>query len=298
MIHIQSDEDFHDQTAGHPAAKDAGEKGMDLHKVPKRGIEAPAPSEAEDRLRNLTQFVPDLLDNLRSRLQSLADAPRTLIDTLRSSKVSWIITGVLAVGLAAYVGFLLGTPTDDRETIPVEAFSLIPMDRIPDELGTLPGEVAESYAWPVQDVGRVTSCFGPHRVFGTFRNHRGLDIAVNEGTPILASRSGVAVYFQVSSGAQGYGTYVMLRHADGKYTLYAHLQPRLSLQPGEAVTQGTILGFSGNTGFSTGPHLHFEVIGEDAKPQNPARFLSSRLDNPVFHRRDNRCWVNEMISQN
>ena len=86
-------------------------------------------------------------------------------------------------------------------------------------------------------------------------SHKGIDFGVSEGTPVLAAAAGTVL----QSGYQqnGYGWYVVLIHADGSGTVYAHLC-RQGLAVGVSVQAGAIVGYSGNTGNSSGPHLHFE----------------------------------------
>jgi len=86
--------------------------------------------------------------------------------------------------------------------------------------------------------------------------HLGIDIAAGEGAPIYAADSGVVVFAGGAWG--GYGNMVMIDHGNGYQTLYAHLS-QVSTYCGRSVTQGTIVGYSGSTGNSTGPHLHFEI---------------------------------------
>ncbi len=96
--------------------------------------------------------------------------------------------------------------------------------------------------------------------------HEGVDLAVPRGTPVYAASEGVVTGAR-SNG--GYGNWVRIDHADGVATAYGHLSrfaPRI--KPGVRVARGELLGFSGNTGRSTGPHLHFEVIA-DGQPVDP-----------------------------
>ncbi|MDP8954134.1 MAG: peptidoglycan DD-metalloendopeptidase family protein [Actinomycetota bacterium] len=103
--------------------------------------------------------------------------------------------------------------------------------------------------WPTR--GRVTSEFGNR--WG--RLHAGIDIGAPSGTPIYAAQAGTVIF----SGAQsGYGNVIILSHGGGLTTLYGH-QSRLAASDGQQVGQGDNIGFVGNTGRSTGPHLHFET---------------------------------------
>ncbi|MGI8684044.1 MAG: murein hydrolase activator EnvC family protein [Acidimicrobiales bacterium] len=105
--------------------------------------------------------------------------------------------------------------------------------------------------------GAVTSQFGPrvHPIFGNFRNHDGVDFGAVMSTPIRAAAAGTVV----SAGVRGgYGNATIIDHGNGLATLYAH-QSELFVVAGAAVTAGQVIGAVGSTGFSTGPHLHFEV---------------------------------------
>jgi murein DD-endopeptidase MepM/ murein hydrolase activator NlpD len=95
-----------------------------------------------------------------------------------------------------------------------------------------------------------------HPIHQSWRFHSGTDLAAPEGTPVLATRSGRVA---VSDNLGGYGLTVILRHGeDNLESRYAHLS-RVAVRPGEWVEQGEVIGLVGNTGTSTGPHLHFEM---------------------------------------
>ena len=122
------------------------------------------------------------------------------------------------------------------------------------------------FIWPCR--GEITSYFGwrTHPIFGTTKYHSGMDIAVDYGTPILAADSGTVIY---SGWLGGYGYAVMIDHGSGLVTLYAHNQS-LNVYEGQYVTKGTCIAYAGSTGYSTGPHCHFEVRlhGEVTEPLN------------------------------
>lgn len=90
--------------------------------------------------------------------------------------------------------------------------------------------------------------------------YNGVDFAAPAGTPILASASGEVIIARGSGWNGGYGLYVVLKHGNGTQTLYAHMS-RLAVSTGVRVSAGQIIGYVGNTGRSTGNHLHFEVRG-------------------------------------
>jgi murein DD-endopeptidase MepM/ murein hydrolase activator NlpD len=114
-------------------------------------------------------------------------------------------------------------------------------------------------AWPVPG-GSLTSPYGmrTHPIFGSQRFHHGIDISRGGGT-IVAAGDGTVI--RASYGWNGgYGNIIVIDHGDGLTTLYAHiLDGGLKVSNGQAVTKGQAIGLVGSTGYSTGPHLHFEV---------------------------------------
>jgi len=90
--------------------------------------------------------------------------------------------------------------------------------------------------------------------------YNAVDIATPVGTPILATASGQVIISRSSGWNGGYGNYIVLSHYNGTQTLYGHLS-KTFVSDGDMIVQGQIIGLSGNTGESTGPHLHFEVRG-------------------------------------
>lgn len=106
-----------------------------------------------------------------------------------------------------------------------------------------------------------------HPISKVWRMHTGMDFAAKIGTPIYATGDGVVKF--AGSDASGYGTYVILDHGYGYQTLYGHMS-KLRTTQGKRVKRGEIIGEIGNTGQSTGPHLHYEVIyrGQKVNPIN------------------------------
>ena len=123
-----------------------------------------------------------------------------------------------------------------------------------------------SFMWPCQ--GPITSYFGwrTHPIFGTTKYHSGMDIAVDTGTPIHATNNGTVVY---SGWLGGYGYCVMVDHGGGLVSLYGH-NSSLAVNEGQRVSRGTVIAYAGSTGYSTGPHCHFEMRlhGEVTEPLN------------------------------
>ena len=128
-------------------------------------------------------------------------------------------------------------------------------------------EYFDGYVWPTQ--GTVTSGYG----WRWGRMHRGVDVAGPVGTPIVAAAMGVVEQAGWNSG--GYGNLVEIRHPDGSLTRYAH-NNRLNVTAGQTVRQGQQIAEMGSTGYSTGPHLHFEVHMSGQGAVNPVAYLPSR----------------------
>ncbi|NLY03397.1 MAG: peptidoglycan DD-metalloendopeptidase family protein [Campylobacter sp.] len=128
--------------------------------------------------------------------------------------------------------------------------------------------------WPVQNLG-ITGDYGDrvHPISGLERFHDGIDLRASIGTPAYATADGF-VKFAGDSGT-GYGNLVIIVHNFGFETRFAHMQSVVK-RVGEWVKKGTLIGYTGNTGYSTGPHLHYEV-----------RFLDHSLDPVNFIHFDN-----------
>jgi len=122
------------------------------------------------------------------------------------------------------------------------------------------------FSWPLEIPGSITSYFGWREdpFTGETAYHSGVDIAVSEGTPILAAADGtVTTANGMDIYGGGYGYYVRIRHTSGYETLYAHCSA-VAVSAGESVKRGQIVGYVGNTGRSKGNHLHWEVYLYDS----------------------------------
>ncbi|MEM6449904.1 MAG: peptidoglycan DD-metalloendopeptidase family protein [Cyanobacteria bacterium P01_D01_bin.105] len=120
------------------------------------------------------------------------------------------------------------------------------------------------YIWPAR--GTLTSGYG----WRWGRMHRGIDVAGPVGTPIVAAAAGIVERAGWNSG--GFGNLVEIRHPDGSLTRYAH-NNRLNVSTGQTVRQGQQIAEMGSTGYSTGPHLHFELHPSDSGAVNPMAYL-------------------------
>jgi len=139
-----------------------------------------------------------------------------------------------------------------------------PADKSTDSGGGETRSSGAGVAWPAQ--GSLTSGFG----YRWGRLHAGIDIANSVGTPIRAAKSGTVIVSGYNEG--GYGNWIIIDHGGGFSTLYGHMS-RLRASEGQSVKQGDRIGDMGNTGNSTGPHLHFETR-VSGNPRNPTAYLS------------------------
>jgi len=131
--------------------------------------------------------------------------------------------------------------------------------------------------WPiVGGIGRITNYFGPevHPFTQQWYLHKGIDIAYRRGIEVVSAANGKVI--ERKYDPMGFGNYIVIRHSYGFATKYAHLD-NVYVEEGDSVTQGQKIGTMGNTGLSTGPHLHFEVrIGSQVV--DPERFLNVQTD--------------------
>lgn len=120
---------------------------------------------------------------------------------------------------------------------------------------------SEGFIWPVSTSKMISSPIGSRVAPGGFgsTNHKGVDICnVGYTSSVYATKSGRVLLTNSSGWGGGYGHYVVIDHGGGLTTLYAHMSV-VKVSPGDTVAQGTVIGVTGNTGASTGPHLHYEV---------------------------------------
>jgi murein DD-endopeptidase MepM/ murein hydrolase activator NlpD len=191
----------------------------------------------------------------------------TVADILRANNIE--NADVIAPGQEL---LLPGAKPVARATPPVGAEPAIELDWIDDSVAAAESPESRSYApaswladdpnlstsrptlvWPAK--GPITTRFGQVG-WASPRGHAGLDIAAPSGAPVVAAASGQVLVAAPSGG--GYGIHIIIDHGRGLRTVYAHLS-RLHTATGQQVSRGQLIGLVGSTGFSTGPHLHFET---------------------------------------
>ena len=133
------------------------------------------------------------------------------------------------------------------------------IERLIADSDVVPG--SEGFIWPVSTSKMISSPIGSRVAPGGFgsTNHKGVDICnVGYTSSVYATKRGRVLLTTSSGWGGGYGNYVVIDHGGGLTTLYAHMSV-VKVSPGDTVSQGTVIGVTGNTGASTGPHLHYEV---------------------------------------
>lgn len=168
----------------------------------------------------------------------------------------------------SFVNIYSGEEEEEIEVPFNESDSLQEMGNPPDEINFTQ---AVPHLWPVkEDLGYISSWFGSLRSKGggRSRTHKGVDIIIPKGTPVIATADGTV---RLSRTMSGYGQLIVIEHVDKINSAYAHLSKML-VKEGDVIKEGDIIGLSGATGRVTTPHLHYEVRkGETAI--NPVWFL-------------------------
>ncbi len=143
-------------------------------------------------------------------------------------------------------------------------------------LSFVPTDV-EGFQWPIEGV-KVGQGVGPrvHPVYGYRSCHTGVDMGAPSGTEIRATAAGIVV---INATGGPYGNHTLISHGNGLFSMYAH-QSRFGAEEGQKVKKGDIIGYVGSTGYSTGPHLHFEIhVG--GTPYNPLGWFGAGDKEPV-----------------
>lgn len=222
-------------------------------------VELTEDRDAEEKKR--TQLVSQR-SNLKSEEQSLAVQKKeqtTLLTQTKNQESNY--QSIIAAKTAARKSF--ESALNDLES--KLQFTLDP--------AKLPAVGKGILRWPLDNI-RITQQFGRTADSGRLYasgTHNGVDFAASIGTPVRAALSGTVMATgntDAISGCYSYGKWVLLKHANGLATLYAHLS-QINVAEGGSVSTGQAIGYSGNTGYATGPHLHFTVYAAGAVQVRP-----------------------------
>ncbi len=232
-----------------------------------------------DFVNEIVRYNQQVIENLRETRQQLADDKAALEEqneALTASKKE--LEGEISESmrlLAEYIKTEEGKQAE-YDAIKAEEEALDDLMAAAEakarELGLndIAGTVG-GYIWPCNGIRWITSMFGGRQSPGGIgsTNHKGVDIGTPMGTPVLAAKSGTVTW---ASWNGGYGNCIIISHGNGNSTLYGHLSG-YNVTTDQQVTQGQVIGYSGNTGNSTGPHLHFGII-ENNSWIDPLNYLT------------------------
>jgi murein DD-endopeptidase MepM/ murein hydrolase activator NlpD len=241
----------------------------------------------DSRLKETQASLDQLRDEIALLLRQTRGFQAALSDTLSSLGVDMPRSGEANLANAGDLSAFLDTQGDAgalREVDSVRglteyfAAAAEPVAEIGSRFASQSALLTEiPNIWPIKGgIGHVSMYFGqnPNPFSGLSYIHKGIDLSTyRSGDPIVATADGQVVQVDYDV-AGGFGNYIIIKHKHGFYTRYGHLQS-FRVTKGQRVQQGDIIGHIGNTGLSTGPHLHYEVhIGSDVV--DPAKYLNIR----------------------
>jgi len=233
--------------------------------IDRLAFEAELTAERQERVfRQIEDVVTMSMESLDGMFRSAGISTDRIIATVRSAHGG---QGGPLTPIAMSTSGDAPHPMSDRANDILAALDTLNMHRIAAE--SLP------FSFPVRGSYRHTSGFGYRRdpFHGGRRFHAGVDFAGSRGTAIVAAGAGRVVF---AGRKSGYGLMVEIRHGHGYTTRYAHLN-RIRVSTGERVSRGERIGDMGNTGRSTGTHLHYEVH-QNGSPVNPMTFITAGRD--------------------
>ncbi len=200
-----------------------------------------------ERLKRAKETIQSARDTIAGQKQELVDT-RSTLETQRGALASVKARRQTVLdGVSEKVNHLEEIESSISAKIQKQIAATSGLPLLP--AGPVGPPSSAGLIWPLQ--GTLTSPFG----YRWGRLHEGIDIAVPEGTPIRAAKAGNVI---IAAYTGGYGNYTCIDHGGGLSTCYGH-QSSFAVSSGQSVKQGQVIGYSGNTGSSTGPHLHFEV---------------------------------------
>ena len=211
----------------------------------------------ESDLEDVALSADDAIADAQARQRELESSIRVL-DRRIAAKED--VKGELKERIAAYEGEI--RDFERQEYLMAILIDNLIAEELRKSAADLTKESGQGFIMPIE--GRLTSPFGlrKHPIFGVVRQHNGVDFGCVRGQPIWAAKAGKVIFAGLKSG---YGNVVLIEHDGPVITLYAH-QQELLVSAGHQIEKGEVLGRCGSTGWSTGPHLHFEVrTGGEAK---------------------------------
>ena len=215
----------------------------------------------------IAQYDKDLLDNIgrqRNQIEQIENGLKSSKENLKviraeQKKIAILLENSKAVK-SSYVNKLSNAELEIKQEIEIyqNELDLIELEILLTSLeGTRSEYAGGTFAWPTPGYYTITSPYGMrlHPVLKVYRNHNGMDIGAPTGSYIIAANDGIVTK---STYSYSYGNMVMIDHGGGVSTLYAH-GSEIIAQVGDTLKRGTAIVKVGSTGWSTGPHLHFEI---------------------------------------
>jgi murein DD-endopeptidase MepM/ murein hydrolase activator NlpD len=199
---------------------------------------------------------------------------RSLLPTARSILIHTGQTAILAgMAVLAMAAAPMSAPVGDAVATTTETPATAPIQAVAEPAGPVTRQML--FSAPVRGYG-VNSPFGLRKLAGEARAraHKGVDIAAPKGTGVLVTAEGRVLRTGYDAG--GFGNFVEVSHPNGMTSLYGHLS-RIDVASGMTVEQGQRIGLVGSTGYSTGPHLHFQ-IERSGRTVDPARVVGRSFD--------------------
>lgn len=235
--------------------------------------------------RTQTKWINQKVNTLNDKLSDLQDKDRSIYRAIFEAEPMDIDSGVQYDANANYEIMMASNPTEQMQSLQARLDNLLEMANLQQrsfiQLEQLASRKKEFLAsvpaiQPVSNkrLRKMASGFGYrlHPIYKTYKMHEGVDFTAPTGTPIYATGNGRVV----SAGPdRGYGNCVVISHGFGYQTLYGHMY-RIKARVGQQVKRGELIGYVGNTGLSSGSHLHYEVI-KGGRKVNPINFFFNDL---------------------
>ncbi|HRO34157.1 MAG TPA: M23 family metallopeptidase [Brevundimonas sp.] len=200
---------------------------------------------------------------------------------LPSARTFLIHSGQAAVQITGLAGLaVMAMAAAPRDVAPQAEAGAVPATAPVQAVAEAAGPVMRQLVFEAPVKGyAVNSAFGLRKlaIESRARAHAGVDIAAPMGTGVFATAEGVVL--RTGHDPAGYGRFIEMRHPNGMTSLYGHLS-RIDVHTGQTVVPGARIGLVGSTGYSTGPHLHFEVR-RNGRPLNPAKVVGRTFQAPV-----------------
>jgi murein DD-endopeptidase MepM/ murein hydrolase activator NlpD len=236
----------------------------------------------DNRLKNTQASLDQLRDEISRLLRQTKSFQATLSGTLSSLGVDVPTSAAVSGDLSSFFDIretaegTLQEVDDIRNLTEYLASAVEPVKEIGTLLASQSALLTEiPNIWPIKGgIGHISMYFGQNEnpFTGQYYIHKGIDLSTyRQGDPIAATADGQVVTMEYSPD---FGNFIIIKHKHGFYTRYAHLLS-FRVTKGQRVQQGEVIGYIGNTGLSTGPHLHYEVhIGSDVV--DPYKYLNVR----------------------